>query len=60
MLKLRSLLLAVVILSVTGCLIRPVGHGESDRGHDNRQGQGHGEDQGHGKGSDRGHGEGHD
>ena len=50
--KLRNLLLAAIILSVTGCLIRPVGYRDSDMRHDN--GQGHGEGQGHGKAN--GHG----
>ena len=52
--KLRNLLLAAIILSVTGCLIRPIGHGGSDGWHD--EGRGHDQGKGHGKGNDRGHG----
>jgi len=52
--KLRNLLFAAIVLSVTGCMIRPIGHGGSEGRHDD--GRGHDQGNGHGKGNDRGHG----
>jgi hypothetical protein len=53
MLKLRNVLFALAVLSITGCLARVVGPGESerrhggdDRGHEDKRDHGNGDDHG--------------
>jgi hypothetical protein len=53
MLKPRNVLFVLAVLSMTGCLARVVGPGESERRHDGET-RGHEDKRDHGSGDDRG------